>query len=249
MLIEAQRLIDELQIMQEVFTQQLAVTRDLEKAIQGNAKCQGPVRERADEVVQDINMRREELAGLEKLATKIRLQASAPGCNRGHSPSASPGRLTLVQIRELLDMKQQQAGIIEAKAAIKRADVSVLQGHSIIVFTVFTIFVSDAREECACRRGAGTWGLKALQLPLSFFASVFGMNAAELNGGLMPLAKQLKYMCTPSPVEPPTSVPNTDAREMKSPYPTPSYYFLCPSPSAPGSEPSSPSPPGSSCRT
>ncbi|PHH91891.1 hypothetical protein CDD83_9912 [Cordyceps sp. RAO-2017] len=69
-------------------------------------------------------------------------------------------------------MKQQQAGIIEAKVAIKRADVSVLQGRSIIVFTVFTIFF----------------------LPLSFFASIFGMNTAELNGGLMPLAKQLTYM-------------------------------------------------------
>jgi hypothetical protein len=37
-------------------------------------------------------------------------------------------------------MKQQQAGIIEAKAAIKRADESVRQGRSIIVFTVFAIF-------------------------------------------------------------------------------------------------------------
>ncbi len=37
-------------------------------------------------------------------------------------------------------MKQQQAGIIEAKAAIKRADEAVLQGRSIVVFTVFTIF-------------------------------------------------------------------------------------------------------------
>jgi hypothetical protein len=37
-------------------------------------------------------------------------------------------------------MKQQQAGIIEAKAAIRRADESVLQGRSIVVFTVFTIF-------------------------------------------------------------------------------------------------------------
>jgi hypothetical protein len=37
-------------------------------------------------------------------------------------------------------MKQQQAGIIEAKAAIKRADEAVLQGRSIVVFTVFTVF-------------------------------------------------------------------------------------------------------------
>jgi hypothetical protein len=37
-------------------------------------------------------------------------------------------------------MKQQQANIIEAKAAIKRADESVMQGRSIVVFTVVTIF-------------------------------------------------------------------------------------------------------------
>lgn len=37
-------------------------------------------------------------------------------------------------------MKQQQSGIIEAKAAIRRADETVLQGRSIVVFTVVTIF-------------------------------------------------------------------------------------------------------------
>lgn len=37
-------------------------------------------------------------------------------------------------------MKQQQAGIIEAKAAIRRADETVIQGRSIVVFTVVTIF-------------------------------------------------------------------------------------------------------------
>jgi hypothetical protein len=42
-------------------------------------------------------------------------------------------------------MKQQQAGIIEAKAAIKRADEAVLQGRSIVVFTVFTIFFVSSR--------------------------------------------------------------------------------------------------------
>lgn len=37
-------------------------------------------------------------------------------------------------------MKQQQSNIIEAQAAIRRADESVLQGRSIVVFTVVTIF-------------------------------------------------------------------------------------------------------------
>jgi hypothetical protein len=46
----------------------------------------------------------------------------------------------LLQLRELLDIKQQQSGIIEAKAAIRRADESVTQGRYIVVFTVVTIF-------------------------------------------------------------------------------------------------------------
>jgi len=33
------------------------------------------------------------------------------------------------------------------------------------------------------------------QLPLSFFATLFGMNAQELNEGKMPLNMQLMYMC------------------------------------------------------
>jgi hypothetical protein len=83
-----------------------------------------------------------------------------------------------VQLRELLDMKQQQSGIIEAKAAIRRADESVLQGRSIVVFTVVTIFF----------------------LPLSFFATLFGMNAQEFNEGYMPLSTQLIYMFSISSV-------------------------------------------------
>ena len=51
---------------------------------------------------------------------------------------------TRVQLRDLVDMKQQQANVVEAKAAIRRADESVLQGRSIVVFTVVTIFFVSA---------------------------------------------------------------------------------------------------------
>lgn len=87
-------------------------------------------------------------------------------------------------------MKQQQSGIIEAKAAIRRADETVIQGRSIVVFTVVTIFfvsqfyafISDAFTNSP-------------QLPLSFFATLFGMNARELNEGYMALGVQLTWMC------------------------------------------------------
>ena len=59
--------------------------------------------------------------------------------------------------RDLLDMKQKQANIVEAHLSREQADNSQEQSRSILVFTFFTIIF----------------------LPLSFFASVFGINARE----------------------------------------------------------------------
>ena len=57
----------------------------------------------------------------------------------------------------LLDMKQKQANIVEAHLSREQADNSQEQARSILIFTIFTIIF----------------------LPLSFFASVFGINARE----------------------------------------------------------------------
>ncbi|KAK4238609.1 hypothetical protein C8A03DRAFT_43673 [Achaetomium macrosporum] len=152
-LMEAQSIIDQLQIMQEIFTQQITVMSDFEKALRDlNSEGRGGLEatlDRAGALILEMKLRREELANLEKRQANTR-----------------------TQLRELLDMKQQQAGIIEAKAAIRRADETVIQGRSIVVFTVVTIFF----------------------LPLSFFATLFGMNAQELNGGTMTLGAQLMWM-------------------------------------------------------
>ncbi|KAK1776228.1 hypothetical protein QBC45DRAFT_222384 [Copromyces sp. CBS 386.78] len=156
-LMEAQNVIDQLQIMQEIFTQQITIMADFEKVLRGlinlNPGLSPPglhsTLERAGSLIADMKANRDELADLEKRQAKTR-----------------------TQIRELLDMKQQQSGIIEAKAGIRRADESVLQGRSIVVFTVVTIFF----------------------LPLSFFATMFGMNARELNDGHMTIGNQLLLM-------------------------------------------------------
>ncbi|KAK0725084.1 hypothetical protein B0H67DRAFT_598462 [Lasiosphaeris hirsuta] len=156
-LMEAQNVIDQLQIMQEIFTQQITVMTDFEKALRAMSFDQGrdqaglrSALERATTLIVEMKLRKTELANLEKRQADSR-----------------------TQLRELLDMKQQQSGIIEAKAAIRRADESVLQGRSIVVFTVVTIFF----------------------LPLSFFATLFGMNAQEFNeGSTIHLSTQLIYM-------------------------------------------------------
>ncbi|RAL60755.1 hypothetical protein DID88_009860 [Monilinia fructigena] len=79
------------------------------------------------------------------------------------------------QLRDLLTLKQQQASIIEATAALDRADESVHQGRSIMIFTVITIIF----------------------LPLSFMSSIFGMNAKEFTGSgnsEMSIREQFEYM-------------------------------------------------------
>ncbi len=62
--------------------------------------------------------------------------------------------------KELLDMKQKQANIFEAQLARKQTEVMAYQSRSVMIFTIFTIIF----------------------LPLSFFASIFGMNAREWSG-------------------------------------------------------------------
>ncbi|KAK4121997.1 hypothetical protein N657DRAFT_576474 [Parathielavia appendiculata] len=75
-------------------------------------------------------------------------------------------------LKDLLTLKQQQAGVIEAREAVKQAQLTLKQGQSIMIFTIVTIIF----------------------LPLSFMASLFGMNAAELNEGLLPLSTELRLM-------------------------------------------------------
>ncbi|KAG9240812.1 hypothetical protein BJ878DRAFT_524053 [Calycina marina] len=70
------------------------------------------------------------------------------------------GERTEAALKDLMELKQQQAGVVEAREAVKQGEESLKQGRSIMLFTVVTIIF----------------------LPLSFFASIFGMNAVELTG-------------------------------------------------------------------
>ena len=62
--------------------------------------------------------------------------------------------------KELLDMKQKQANIVEAHLANQQSEVTADQSRSVMIFTIFTIVF----------------------LPLSFMAGVFGINAREWSG-------------------------------------------------------------------
>ncbi|KAI1084341.1 hypothetical protein F5B20DRAFT_593450 [Whalleya microplaca] len=75
-------------------------------------------------------------------------------------------------LKELLTLKQQQAGVIEAREAVKNGEEVFKQGQSIMLLTMVTIIF----------------------LPLSFLSSLFGMNAVELNSGYFTLAQEFTYI-------------------------------------------------------
>ncbi|KAK4223068.1 magnesium transport protein cora [Podospora fimiseda] len=81
-------------------------------------------------------------------------------------------QLTSAALKDLLTLKQQQASVIEAREAVKQAQLTLKQGQSIMIFTIVTIIF----------------------LPLSFFVGLFGMNSIEFNDGLLPLSKEFTYM-------------------------------------------------------
>lgn len=75
-------------------------------------------------------------------------------------------------MKDILTLKQQQAGVIEAREAVKQAQLTLKQGQSIMIFTIVTIVF----------------------LPLSFCVGFFGMNSIEFNDGKVPLDTEYKLM-------------------------------------------------------
>ncbi|KAI3542651.1 hypothetical protein CSPX01_06856 [Colletotrichum filicis] len=75
-------------------------------------------------------------------------------------------------IKDLLDLKQQQASILQAWQSVRQADESVRQGRSVMIFTIVTIIF----------------------LPLSFMSSVFGMNNRDIGDTNMSFGDQASWM-------------------------------------------------------
>ena len=140
---------------------------------------------RAKALIQVITIRRDELQDYEDTTKDVSNQVRCPllAFSNPSTPLHPPTKFLIhvpndllrdiyLQLEGLLSLKQQQASLVEADAALA-------QGRSIMLFTVVTIIF----------------------LPLSFMSSVFGMNASELSGpsgGIMPLRHQFTFMCTPA---------------------------------------------------
>ncbi|KAK0642224.1 hypothetical protein B0T16DRAFT_381461 [Cercophora newfieldiana] len=104
---------------------------------------------RADQLLVDLGERMAELKALLKIAQN-----------------------TSAALKDILTLKQQQAGVIEAREAVKQAQLTLKQGQSIMIFTIVTIIF----------------------LPLSFCVGFFGMNNMEFNDGTLPLSLELQLM-------------------------------------------------------
>lgn len=104
-----------------------------------------------EDLIGEVEDRKEEITDLEKAALQACRQVSGPQeswCYRLNTNMST-------QLQELLSLKQQQAGIVAAQAALDNADVSIdqaqesiQQGKAIMAFTIMTIiFVSNAHDE------------------------------------------------------------------------------------------------------
>ncbi|CZR63756.1 uncharacterized protein PAC_13653 [Phialocephala subalpina] len=152
---EAQDIAEELQIMISIYDQQVRVVsafRSTLRQLNGEPKDD-------DDVPMTLKENSCYLTG-----------SSAPASSPGDT---EPDSQDYPHDNYQLALKQQHAGIVEAKASLKNAADTARQSRAILAFTVVTIFF----------------------LPLGFLASFFGMNNQEINNSSwMTLSEQLKYL-------------------------------------------------------
>ncbi|KAJ0114784.1 hypothetical protein J7T55_004525 [Diaporthe amygdali] len=182
---EAQDIAEELRIMTGIFSQQLGVVKSFQKCLEHmngdpNTRTKPHHWAKTLQHLVDLTKGQEtaspchnekpissvEMDFLEDLVEEVENRKSEI------TDLESAALQTCQQLQELLSLKQQQASIVEAKAALDRADQSVEQGKAIMAFTIMTIIFT----------------------PLGFFTSFFGMNNSLTGADWMSLGYQCLYM-------------------------------------------------------
>ncbi|RYP20955.1 hypothetical protein DL765_002492 [Monosporascus sp. GIB2] len=189
---EAQDITEELKIMKRIYTEQLNVVKDFKRHLFHPTVKDTPQGETALLKKLLLDVAKDQTASKDVIDSSNDKETRSESTAFEDTLHEAEGTLELIesrqaeiqdledsalrtcqQLQDLLSLKQQQASIVEAKAALQRADESVKQGRAIMAFTIVTIFF----------------------LPLGFFAAFFGMNNAEINGATwMSLNEQIKYM-------------------------------------------------------
>ncbi|KAK4164695.1 magnesium transport protein cora [Cladorrhinum sp. PSN259] len=161
---EAKDIMDELHIMVRIKEQQKTVMMNLVRQIQGRS---GPMFTGLHGSSPDhLRVAQRVLAVDQRLLTEHGSRISEL------QALLQNAQLTSTGLKDLLTLKQQQASVIEAREAVKQAQLTLKQGQSIMIFTIVTIIF----------------------LPLSFFVGLFGMNSIEFNDGKLPLSREFTYM-------------------------------------------------------
>ncbi|RYP42040.1 hypothetical protein DL767_000552 [Monosporascus sp. MG133] len=189
---EAQDIAEELKIMKRIYTEQLNVVKDFKRHIchpEGKDTTLGEtavLKKLLLDIAKDQTASNDGVGRPDDEGTQSKPKASEATLHEAESALEliesrqaeiqdleDSALRTCQQLKDLLSLKQQQASILEAKAALQRADESVKQGRAIMAFTIVTIFF----------------------LPLGFFAAFFGMNNADINDAKwMSLNEQIGYM-------------------------------------------------------
>ncbi|ESZ93158.1 hypothetical protein SBOR_6437 [Sclerotinia borealis F-4128] len=191
---EAHDIVEEPGMMARIYAHQLQVANDFSKSLESMNGRSEPMQEIADVLCQILlefqknsSTRNGQIMNSTMSAAKvIRIDQSTIERSLDLTDTVSnhhtelhqleaSAREIADQLRDLLTLKQQQASIIEATAALDRADESVSQGRSIMAFTVISIIF----------------------LLMTFVSSVFGMNAKEFTGSdnaVMGIREQFEYM-------------------------------------------------------
>lgn len=177
---ECQDIVEELRMMSRIFTQQSQVVKDFKKALE-------KLNEKDDRMQESTASLRKILQDSESIGSDNTHYSRVPKStiiNAGEvleqilerrteiDELEEAAKRTSQQLQDLLTLKQQQASIIEARMALKRADLSIHQNRSIMLFTIVTIFF----------------------LPLSFFTSIFSMNNIEWEKNPMSMHSQFRFM-------------------------------------------------------
>ncbi|KAG8159647.1 hypothetical protein KVR01_010284 [Diaporthe batatas] len=179
---EAQDIAEELRMMTRIYVQQLGAVEEFRNSLLRWNRQRGIQHHRSSSDAANSSQRDSsmDIEIIEETMEHIRARKAEI------EELASAAERSCQNLQGLLALKQQQASIVEAQAALERADHGVRQqklsiklseqsyeqGKSIMAFTIMTIIFT----------------------PLGFFTSFFGMNNSSTGQEWMPLWQQIVTM-------------------------------------------------------
>lgn len=154
---EIRDIIDELEIIIHVVRQQeQVITKYTEQAVEilenrsgKNSVQTNLFKKRANLLVSELQNQIKELEGLKRECRERRAE-----CKHSSFPDALLSEdqiLTITQVDDLINLKQQQASIVQAYQAMKQGEETMRQGKAIMLFTIMTIIFVSPIQTPSCQ--------------------------------------------------------------------------------------------------